>query len=110
MPGFYELKSTSSGQASFVLKADNDRVILRSESYTSVAAAEKGIASVRTNSVIADRFEIAIAKDGSPYFNLKGANGEIIGTSQMYKSEAARDKGIESVKTNGPTTTVVRIE
>lgn len=37
-----------------------------------------------------------------PYFVLKGGNGEIIGTSQMYSSEAARDQGIVSCKENGP--------
>lgn len=30
----------------------------------------------------------------------------MIGNSEQYSSEAARDKGIESVKTNGPTTTI----
>ena len=43
------------------------------------------------------------AKDGSFYFNLAAANGEIIGSSEMYTTAAARDKGIESVKANGPT-------
>ena len=37
------------------------------------------------------------------YFNLKAANGEIIGTSQMYENASNRDNGIESVKTNAPT-------
>ncbi|HBR90874.1 MAG TPA: hypothetical protein DEA77_03630, partial [Acinetobacter nosocomialis] len=41
-----------------------------------------------------------------PYFNLKAANHQIIGTSQFYASEASRDKGIESVKTNGSSATI----
>lgn len=33
-------------------------------------------------------------------FNLKAGNGEIIATSEIYTTEAACRKGIESVKTN----------
>ena len=41
-----------------------------------------------------------------PYFVLKAANGQVIGTSEMYSSEAARDSGIASVQSNSPSTTV----
>lgn len=107
MPGLYELKSSESGQYSFVLKADNGEIILRSESYSSKAAAEKGIASVQSHAADEANYTKHTAKDGTFYFNLVAANGLNVGTSQMYKSEAARDKGIASVRTNGPTTTVV---
>lgn len=109
MPGFYEIKENESGQASFVLKADNGEVILRSETYATRASAENGIASVRSHCGTADNFILLEAKDGTLYFNLIAANGLIIGTSQMYKSEAARSKGMESVKTNGPSTNVVSV-
>ena len=46
------------------------------------------------------------ATNGSPFFNLTATNGQIIGHSEMYSSAAARDNGIESVKSNGPTPTV----
>ncbi len=49
---------------------------------------------------------VSTAKNGKPYFNLKAANHQIIGSSQFYASEQSRDKGIESVKTNGSTTTI----
>ena len=35
-------------------------------------------------------------------FNLKAANHQVIGTSESYTTTAARDNGIESVKTNAP--------
>lgn len=41
------------------------------------------------------------SKDGKPYFVLKAAKGEAIGTSETYSSEAARDGGIASCKANG---------
>ena len=33
-------------------------------------------------------------------------NGQVIGTSQMYASATSRDAGIDTVKANGPSTTV----
>lgn len=106
MAGWYELNTNDKGQYSFVLKAGNAEVILRSEQYESKASAENGIASVQKNSPLEANYERKDASDGRPYFNLKAANHQVIGTSQMYKSAAARDGGIESVKTNGPSTTV----
>lgn len=106
MSGWYELSSNDKGQYSFVLKAGNAETILRSEQYETKASAENGIASVQKNSPSEERFERKDASDGRFYFNLKAANHQIIGTSQMYKASAGRDNGIASVQTNGPTTTI----
>ena len=106
MAGWYELTTNDKGQHSFVLKAGNGEVILRSEQYESKASAENGISSVQKNSPTPERYEAKDASDGRKYFVLKAANHQVIGTSQMYQSAASRDSGIESVKTNGPTTTV----
>ncbi len=110
MSGWYELSRNEKGQHNFVLKAGNGEVILRSEQYESKSAAENGIASVQTNSPLDERYERKDASDGRPFFNLKAGNHQIIGTSQMYSTSAARDGGIDSVKTNGPSTTVKTIE
>ena len=106
MAGWYELSKASNGQYRFVLKAGNSETILSSEMYTTKASAEGGIASVQTNSPLDERYERKTAANGKPMFNLKAGNHQVIGTSQMYSSEKARDDGIESVKTNGPSQTV----
>ena len=106
MAGCYELSSNDKGQFSFVLKAGNGEVILRSEQYATKASAENGIASVQGNCGNHARYERKDAADGRPYFNLKAANHQVIRTSQMYQTAAGRDAGIESVKTNGVSTTV----
>ncbi len=106
MAGWYELSKTEKGQFTFVLKAGNAEVILRSEQYDAKASASNGIASVQKNSSDAARFSKETAKNGSFYFNLKAGNHQIIGTSQMYKTEDGRDNGIKSCQTNGPTTTI----
>jgi uncharacterized protein len=106
MAGWYELTKNDKGQYSFVLKAANAQVVLRSEQYESKGSANNGIASVQKNAPLAERYELKTASDGRFYFNLKAGNAQVIGTSQMYASEATRATGIESVKTNGPTTDV----
>jgi hypothetical protein len=106
MAGWYELGSNDKGQFSFVLKAGNAEAILRSEQYNTKAAAENGIKSVQTNCGNDARYDRKDASDGRCYFNLKAGNHQVIGTSQMYKTAAGRDNGIESVKTNGTSTTV----
>ena len=106
MAGWFELSKSSDGQFRFVLKAGNAETILTSELYKSRASAEGGIASVRANCAQDKRFERKAAAKGQPYFTLKAANHRVIGTSELYSSEAARENGIASVKANGSTTTV----
>ena len=47
------------------------------------------------------KFEIKNVKSGIK-FNLKAGNGEVIATSEVYTTEAACRKGIESVRNNAP--------
>lgn len=106
MAGWYELGKSSDGQFRFVLKAGNAETILTSELYKALDSAENGIASVQKNCTDDSRYERKVSSNGKPFFNLKAANHQVIGTSQMYASEASRDAGIASVKTNGVSTTV----
>jgi uncharacterized protein len=100
MAGKFHLKKSSDGQFRFVLKAGNGETILTSELYKQKASALNGIESVKKNAALDERFERKVDKAGHPRFNLKAANHEIIGTSESYNSEAARDNGIDSVKKN----------
>ncbi|MGH8810644.1 MAG: YegP family protein [Advenella sp.] len=102
MSGSYDLKR-SGEQYMFNLKAGNGQTILTSERYAAKAGASDGIESVRKNSPIDERYQRKVAKDGSPFFTLSSTNGQVIGHSEMYSSVAARDNGIASCKTNGPT-------
>jgi len=106
MAGWYELSKSSDGQFRFVLKAGNAETILTSELYTTKPSAQNGIASVQKNCTADDRYEKKESSNGKFYFNLKAANQQVIGTSQMYASTQGRDVGIASVKTNGTSTTV----
>lgn len=106
MTGWYELSKSSDGQFRFVLKTDTGEVLLTSELYKAKSSAEQGVASVQTNSLLDERYERKTASNGKAYFTLKAANHQVIGTSQMYATEAARESDIARVKTDGPSKTV----
>ncbi len=96
-PTFVILTSTD-GQTYFNLRASNNEVVLTSETYTSLSAAKNGIDSVRRHAPGDVHYQRKTARDGSPYFVLRAANHEIIGTSGMYSSAQAREVGIAAVK------------
>jgi uncharacterized protein YegP (UPF0339 family) len=49
---------------------------------------------------MAGKFEIKVTKNGHFVFNLKAGNGEVILTSQMYKTRESAVDGIEAVRKN----------
>lgn len=102
MASKFELKKSKDDKFVFNLLAGNGQVVLTSEIYESKASALNGIESVKKNAANAGRFGRLSAKNGAPYFTLKAANGQVIGQSQMYSGEKARDAGIESVQANAP--------
>lgn len=102
MAGKFVIGKASNGKFHFSLKASNGEVILQSQMYGSLADAQGGVESVRKCSADATRFQKAVSKKGEPYFSLTATNGQIIGMSEMYSSERARDNGIESVRKNAP--------
>ncbi len=106
MAGRYEIRERMNGEFQFNLKAGNGQTILSSEGYASKDSCRAGIESVRAASPIVDRYQRLMARDGSPYFNLVASNGAVIGSSEMYSSIPAREKGIESVQTNAPSAVV----
>ena len=113
--GKFVLKETATG-FKFDLKAGNGEVIATSEVYSTKAACENGIESVKKNCVgeiedqtaetVAEvkhpKFELYADKAGEFRFRLKAKNGEVIATSEGYKTKASCLNGIESVKKNAP--------
>jgi uncharacterized protein YegP (UPF0339 family) len=103
MASAFVIQKGSTGKFHFNLRANNNEVVLTSESYEEKSSAKGGIESVRENSQDNQRFERKTAKDGSPFFVLTAKNGQVIGTSEMYSSTAAVETGIASVRANAPT-------
>lgn len=46
-------------------------------------------------------YELKTAKDGQFMFNLIATNGQVILTSELYKTKASAQNGIASVQKNG---------
>src|SRR5262245_43289446 len=68
--GRFELFVGQDAQHYFQLLAENGERVLRSEGYTTLANAKKGIASVRANGVSEANFQILAASNGESYINL----------------------------------------
>lgn len=92
-----------SGEYYFRLRAANGEPVLASEGYVSISGALNGVRSVKTNSPDDARYDRKEAKNGQFFFNLRAANQEIIGKSEMYKSKRGRDNGIKVIKKIAPT-------
>ena len=118
--GKFVMKEAKSG-FKFDLKAGNGEVIASSQVYASEASCKNGIESVRTNCAAAvedqtvegfetlkhPKYEIYADKAGEFRFRLKAKNGEIIATSEGYKTKASCQNGITSVGKNAPDADVV---
>ncbi|MBQ9551135.1 MAG: YegP family protein [Clostridia bacterium] len=121
--GKFVIKQTNTG-VKFDLKAGNGEVIATSEVYTTEAACQNGIQSVK-NCCVGDiedqtveevvavkhpKFEVYLDKAGEYRFRLKARNGEIIAVSEGYKAKAGCLNGIESVKKNAPDAEIVKAD
>jgi len=101
MAGYFEIATRPDGQFMFNLKAGAE-VILASEAYATRAACMNGIESVKKNAADDSRYRRTTTPDGRFRFALDAANGQTIGGSGYYETEAARDAGIETVKKQAP--------
>lgn len=110
--GKFIIRQTATGYK-FDLKASNGETIATSETYTTQAVCEKGAQSVAKCAATANladltvggeatnpKFELYEDKAGEFRFRLKARNGEIIATSEGYKTKASCENGIESVRKN----------
>ena len=119
--GKFVIRETKTG-FTFRLKAGNGEIIGVSETYKALDSCKNGIASVAKNAPIAavedqtkegfekaknPKFEIYTDKAGETRFRLKAANGETILASEGYSSMSGCKNGIESVRKNADSETVM---
>ena len=119
--GKFVIKKTKSGGFKFDLKAGNGETIATSEVYTTLAACQNGVKSVKRNgcSPVEDqtvegftpvknpKFEVYVDKAGEFRFRLKARNGQIITTGEGYKSKPSCLNGIQSIGKNASDADVV---
>tara|TARA_R110002096_G_scaffold16898_9_gene57921 strand:+ start:39318 stop:40079 length:762 start_codon:yes stop_codon:yes gene_type:complete len=81
----------------FNLKAANGEIVLQSQAYSSEAAALNATFAVLEAGADKGNYDVKKSADGGGYFNLKAANGEIIGTSEVYYSTSNAKRAVNSV-------------
>ncbi len=102
----YTIFKGKNDQFYFRLIAGNGEKVMRSEGYIAKSGCENGINSVKTNSVLDKRYKKKTSSNGQFYFSLVAGNGEVIGSSEMYTTEQARDDGIEVIKRIAPSSPI----
>lgn len=102
---YFDLKRSGT-QFMFNLRGNNHETVLTSERYVTKQGALNGIASVKTNAPYDARYRRLTSTSNYPYFTLTAGNNEVIGTSELYSSVAAREGGIEWVKKNAPSASI----
>ena len=93
---------------SFSFVDDADKAVVKSENYTAKKSALNGIESVKKNCANDGRYELKESKNGKFFFNLKASNGQIVGTSALYASEAERAEAMALLKKEGPDAELVQ--
>lgn len=106
--GKFEIKKAKDGQFYFNLKGESDKVLLTSEMYTTLAACENGIASVKKNAGEQANYDLGQSESGKFHFNLKAANHQVIGSSTMLADEETAKAAIEAVSKEAPEAEVIK--
>jgi uncharacterized protein YegP (UPF0339 family) len=95
---YFETFEGLDGKFYFNVMAGNGENVLRSQGYTELRSAEAGIESVLAHGIDKRNFDVQLAQNGEWYFNLKAANGEVIGTSELYVSKWNAQRGAVTVR------------
>jgi uncharacterized protein YegP (UPF0339 family) len=91
------------GRWYFNLHAGNGEIVLRSQGYQLEESAWNGCASVIDHGTSAARYDVRQAANGQWYFNLTAANGQVIGTSELYVSRYNAERARDGVSALLPT-------
>lgn len=105
--GKFIIRNTKNGEFKFTLLTNNGKQILHSNTYTTKTACLNGIISVKKYSWDGSWFGIKILTDNTYGFFLKASNGQAIGFSNKYQSNAACRNGIATINRNAPDAEII---
>ncbi len=100
--GYFEIKKRRDGQVLLNLKSSNGMTILTTEGYTSAEDYGESMEAIKKNAINDACYDIKETADRKFYFDLKAANGNVIGKSGIYMTKAAAGRGVDAVKRNAP--------
>lgn len=85
------------GRYFFQLRAQNGEIVLQSQGYSSEAAAMNGTFSVAENGIDRDAYDLKPSGETGYYFNIVAANGQVIGTSEVYSTKSNAVRACEDI-------------
>jgi len=92
-----EIRKDASNDYSFVLKAESGQALLNSVAYANKNQAEEVVSSLQTIQKSRKTIERKTNHSGKFLFSLKNNDGELIGNSLLYGSEAGMENGIKNL-------------
>lgn len=100
--GYFEIKKRRDGQILLNLKANNAITILTTEGYEDAEVCRLSMENIKKSALSNASYEIKETADRKFYFDLKAANGVVVGRSEIYMTKAAAGRGVDAVKRNAP--------
>ena len=104
---FFEIYKDEDNFFYFQLKNKEDKILLKSGSFTQKTNCQKGVKSVIRNSKNEFRFEVEQETNEDWFFRLKAGNGKIIAYSQYFDTEEEAKNFIEDLKSLTLKTSVI---
>lgn len=92
------IKEKNPSALRFTLMAESGTILLRSTLFHDRPALKRVLENLGALQEKRNSFERKTNHDGQFLFNLKNADGDVIGTSQAYRSEAGMENGIKNLK------------
>lgn len=93
----FQLFKDEADEFRFRIRGKNNKILLRSEGYTSETGRETGMASVIHNGINLMNYHLKKSVDDKFYYNLVAKNGEIIGTSILKNTPEERDALVDEL-------------
>ena len=101
--GTFHLKTATNKQPYWVLRASNGEPLCKSETYSSHAAALKGIEACKKYAQDLSNFGLFVGADNLHYWNLKSTgNHEKICQSEGYTSKQSANSGALACQKDAP--------
>lgn len=92
-----EIIKNTSNDYSFTLKSESGQALLNSVAFLDKETAKEAIRSLKTVLKSRNAFERKTNHNGKFLFSLKNNNGEVVGHSLIYQSEAGMQNGIKNI-------------
>jgi uncharacterized protein YegP (UPF0339 family) len=103
----FEVYKGNNDEHYFRLIDSKNRVLISGEGYKQKENMLNGIESIKKNLPLSTGAEKKESTNGKHYFNVKSANGQIVGTSALFESKAQRDKLIIEIEKELPEVLVI---